>query len=150
VKCLLFPPIKETLNSANCRRDIFLNINVVEFARCCLLRLGQISKIISRDAKMPANLAASEFPATISVNIDSSDCFAVCPPPYPFGFELVLRRPLPPKSSDHKHEGITLRELIQRGRMTPSMRAGTPMTRPGSTGAPLGGSKAQVFSFLTT
>ena len=116
----------------------------MEFGRCCLLRLGQISKIISRDAKPPANLPSSESPVTVPASFDSSDCFTVCPPPHPYGFELVLRRPMPPKNSDHRHEGISLRELIQRGRRTPSMRAGTPITRPGSTGAPLGGSTAQV------
>jgi hypothetical protein len=126
-------------------------MNVWTIARCCLLRLGQISKIISRDAKTPVNLPASDIPVpAVSVNVDSSDCFSVCPPPYPFGFELVLRRPLLPKNSDHKNEGVTLRELIQRGRMIPSMRAGTPMTRPGSTGASLVGSTAQVCTYLLT
>jgi hypothetical protein len=141
--------IKTKKVNSNTSTDVFSHITEYLDTRCCLLRLGQISKIISRDAKIqeakiPVNPHASELPVTISINMDGSDCFSVCPPPYPFGFELVLRRPLPPKNLDIRHEGITLRELIQRGRLTPSMRAGTPRTRPGSTGAPLGGSKAQV------
>ena len=63
------------------------------------------------------------------------------PAPFSYGLELELRRPLVQRSSDNRHEGVTLRDLILRGRKNSGQRVATPHTRPGSSSSVMLGSQ---------
>ena len=119
--------------------------------RCCLLRLGQISKIRVKDLSTHCETAATPVPSGLGAGFNDRDTPAPCPnpapPPYPYGIELELRRSPPQRNQENRHEGITLRDLILRGRKNSANRAATPRTRPGSSSSPALGQQVLRYAF---